>query len=329
MDNYPIIDSHTHLWDVLNLDGGSLIGKTGIPNRNISDRRLQFADLGDPAQWAVWVQFNHGWSDTGIKSKAMEKLNPVNIQASTKRNAAATLENCIASMDAAWVDYQIALPIPPYLTFDDLTWVHNRIIPFTGVDFTQQEADSQFQDRIVAQFANDILQGAKWLKIHPILQMIPLVNKRVSIVMEAFSQYNLPMLSHAGHANYYKLSDTDAGKRQAPEHWLDIDAFVELATNFPHTPIIVWHSGITSVQEVIAKLAKFPNVHVDTSFQWTRYIHDLIQGFWEERILWASDWPFWARSGQKKIMEKACEWNPSLRKKVFFSNANQLMQLGL
>ncbi len=50
----------------------------------------------------------------------MEVLNPLNVKAANKRNGSATLENCMTSMQAAGVDYQITLPIPPYLTFDNL-----------------------------------------------------------------------------------------------------------------------------------------------------------------------------------------------------------------
>ena len=97
--------------------------------------------------------------------------------------------------------------------------------------------------------------------------------------MEAFSQYNLPMLSHSGHAKYYKLTGNDAAKKQAPEYGLDIESFAGLARQFPTTPIMVVHSGITSVHEVIEKLARYENIHVDTSFQGQRYIQELLRAF--------------------------------------------------
>lgn len=50
------------------------------------------------------------------------------------------------------------------------------------------------------------------------------------------------MLSHSGHANYYKLDGSDAAKKQAPEYGLDIESFAELAKQFPTSPIIVGHS---------------------------------------------------------------------------------------
>lgn len=81
---------------------------------------MKAVDVLDPAQWATWAEFNHDGGAPGIKKSAMEKLNGWNVWASTRRNAAATLENCIDSMDAANVDLQITLPIPPYLTFEDI-----------------------------------------------------------------------------------------------------------------------------------------------------------------------------------------------------------------
>lgn len=334
MYSWPIIDAHTHLGDVLNLNGGQLIHKIWVPDRNISDRRLKWADLIDPAQWATWWGFDHWGNASHIKTILMKGLNPVNVSASTKRNAAATLENCLASMDAAWVDHQVTLPIPPYLTFDDILSASNRrIIPFTGVDFRgvdfNQESENEFGDRVERQLLLDFERWAKGIKIHPILQVIPLVNEKVYTVMEILSRYNFPMLSHAGHAKYYKLEWTESSNKQAPEHWLDIDAFAVLAKKFPQVPVIVWHSGITAVQEVIDKLSRLENVYVDTSFQWRKYIWNLIDAFWEDRVMFASDWPFWARKWQVDTMKKALVTFPeSVSKKVFFATANRIMKLG-
>lgn len=335
MYSWPIIDAHTHLGDVLNPNGRELIHKTWIPDRNISDRGLKVRDITDPAQWAVWWQFDHGWDSSPIKAGAMKLLNGVNVRASTKRNGAATLENCIVSMDAAGVQYQVTLPIPPYLTFNDVLSANNtRIIPFTGVDFQgidfAHETENEFADRIEKQLKLDFQNWAKGIKIHPILQVIPLVNKKVYIVMEILSEYNLPMLSHAWHAKYYKLEWTEADKRQAPEHGLDIRAFAELAKKFPQVPIIVWHSGITAVQQVIDQLAALQNVHVDTSFQWQKYIKQLLDSFGEDRVMFASDWPFWARKWQVTNMRRALSWYSDIvSEKVFFWTANRVMQLGL
>lgn len=68
------------------------------------------------------------------------------------------------------------------------------------------------------------------------------MSDRVRTIMAIFSKYNLPMLSHSGHANYYKLDGSDAAKKQAPEYGLDIESFAELAKQFPTSPIIVGHS---------------------------------------------------------------------------------------
>lgn len=335
MYNWPIIDAHAHLGDVLNTNGWNLIHKKGVADRNISDRPLRLVDVMDPAQWAVWWQFDHGWDASKLKSGLMDLLNPINVSASTKRNAAATLENCISSMDSAWVDYQITLPIPPYLTFEDiLSSESNRIIPFTGVDFRgvdfTQESQNEFWDRIETQLQNDFMRWSKGIKIHPILQVIPLVNMKVYMVLEILSRYNLPMLSHAWHAKYYKLEWTEAAQKQAPEHGLDIKAFAEVAKRFPTVPIIVGHSWISAVQHVIDELAWLDNVFVDTSFQWQKYIGQLLNNFWEDRVMFASDWPFWARSWQVKNMKKALAWSSDIvSEKVFFWTANRLMQLGL
>jgi hypothetical protein len=68
----------------------------------------------------------------------------------------------MSSMDAAEVDYQITLPIPPYLTFEDIQSCGNkRIIPFTGVDFSREETNKEFGDRIQTQLENDVTNGAK------------------------------------------------------------------------------------------------------------------------------------------------------------------------
>jgi hypothetical protein len=103
-----IIDIHTHLGDILYSNGGELIDKTGV-------RKKIFYDVISHSELML-----HSGFPKAIEEWLYYKLYPLVTRASRARNATATLENMRRSMDEAGVTLSACMPIPPYLTFDDL-----------------------------------------------------------------------------------------------------------------------------------------------------------------------------------------------------------------
>jgi uncharacterized protein len=301
-----IIDIHTHLGDILYPNGGELIYKTGV-------RKKIFYDVISHSEMML-----HSGFPKAIEEWLYYKLYPLVTRASRARNATATLENMRQSMDEAGVTLSACMPIPPYLTFDDLRKAQEkepRVIPFTGVDYTKD-------DDIQSALNEDVKHGAKGMKLHPIIQRAPLNGKKTFEAVEAFSVHHLPILFHCGVSSYYP----DPEKPDKENASLgEISYAKELVAAFPNVPFIAGHAGLFKYKDVIDLLSPFKNVMVDTSVQSPAHVRELIRAFGPERVMYASDWPYGNRIPAIKIIKKACKGDSALEKRIFYENAAELL----
>jgi uncharacterized protein len=300
-----IIDVHTHLGDILYSGGGRLIFQKGVVKKAafdlISATEKGLYKSNAMLEWLLDTLF----TDTIAK-------------ACQYRNATATLENMRASMDENGVIRSVCLPIPPNLTFDDLKAageIDDGIIPFTGVDFS-----ADFNPDAV--FRNDVAQGARGLKLHPILQQEPLNSKKTYAAVEAFAVYGLPVLFHAGVQSYYLGQEKET--RQRPDYGEPSEALA-LVQAFPQTSFIVGHAGIFQYRETIGLFSSLKNTYVDTSFQSPARIRELIQAFGPDRVMFGSDWPWGDRRTNIVSASKACSGDRSLERAIYYDNAARLL----
>ena len=301
-----IIDIHTHLGDILYPDGGELIDKKNV-------RKKIFYDIISQSE----IMLHNGISD-GIDRWLYRKLYNLVTGASRARNATATLENMRRSMDEAGVDKSACMPIPPNLTFDDLKKTAKkepRIIPFTGVDYTQ-EYD------VASALAKDVSLGAKGIKLHPIIQRAPLDLEKTMNAVEAFAPFGLPVLFHSGISSYY-LGQEQREKEDAA--FGNIEYAQKLVAAFPDVIFIAGHAGLYEYRKVKDLLGGYKNVMVDTSFQPPGHVRELIRVFGPDRVMYASDWPFGNRKPAIKIVKKACRGDTSLEKRIFYENAAEIL----
>lgn len=303
-----IIDMHTHLGDILYPDGGKLIAQKGVRKKILYDVITQSELLS-----------HRGVTDF-LDKWLYDKMFSLVTRASRARNFTATLENTILSMDAAGVDKSACMPIPPHVTFTDLhkaSKEEDRVIPFTGVDFTRKyDLESQLR--------KDVQNGAKGMKLHPIIQRKALASQEVFQAVEAFSIHRLPILFHCGISGYYLGNERQS--KQDPALGKIADA-AKMAANFPNVTFIAGHAGLFEYREVIAKLSGLRNVMVDTSFQSPEHVRELIDAFGPERVLFASDWPYGNRPPAINIVRKACKGDSQLQERIFHKNAAALLNL--
>ncbi|MBP7738389.1 MAG: amidohydrolase [Spirochaetes bacterium] len=300
-----IIDAHSHLGDVLNYNGGTLIHRTGI----------RVPDIFNPQ--ALNEQFQ--MRNFGFGLCIYRLLKNQTIKAEAARNAAATLENMQASLDEAGIDYTVCLPIEPYLTFDDLRSAVKqdaRILPFTSINFDRM-------DSVEKKLRADVKNGAYGLKLHPVIQRVSPSDSRVMQALEAFQPLGKPVLIHAGKYEYYPVKEN---KRNIPEYG-SIKPIAGLIRSFPGIKFIVGHSGLFWHREVCELLAGWANVWVDTSFQSPHTIRTLIETFGPERVMYASDWPYGMRPPHVSTVRIACRGVRTLENRLFFKNAAELLGL--
>jgi predicted TIM-barrel fold metal-dependent hydrolase len=302
-----IIDVHGHLGDILEPGGGELIPKRGVAKERVYDpvdlaeRNLH---AGSHALGKLLYRLGGRWVT----------------RAERARNATATLENLTRSLDDAGISHAVALPVPPYVTFADLAAAaaqEPRVVPFTGVDYTHDEDPGPA-------LAADVAGGARGLKLHPIIQNVPLTSPRTRAAVEAFAVHDRPVLFHCGISSYYLGADR---VRQQPRYGAIPDA-AALVRDFPRVRFIAGHAGLFEAREVMALLGGFPNASVDTSFQPVARVRELIATFGPERVLFASDWPYGNRPPALAIAKRACRGDRGLERRIFFENAAELLGLG-
>lgn len=300
-----IIDIHSHLGDILNHGGGALIDR----------KNVTMEKMWDP-QTLNEKQLNRSF---GLGALAYKVTEYWATKAQRARNATATLENMQSSLDEAGIDYTVCMPIAPYVTFDDLLHAREkdaRILPFTSIDFTRDHD-------IAAQIQEDASRGAYGLKLHPIIQAVPLDDPRVTDALQACSRLKLPVLIHSGVSHYYLGKEKS---RNVPDNGRIV--FIEkVIRSFPSINFIVGHAGLFQVNEVCRRMKDLPNVWVDTSFQSPGTIVKLIKVFGKHKVMYASDWPYGNRMPHVNTVKVACKGDKDLENLIYYENARRLLGL--
>ena len=302
-----IIDVHTHLGDILYPNGGELIDKTGMQAKSL---------------------FDTGWLTALFQYKLGEELKEpgkfarsMATYSGRQRNFGATLENMQIELARSGVNRVCCLPIPPNVVFGDLKKAQekdNRVIPFTGVDFNDMEG---FEDRL----QQDVENGAKGMKIHPIIQNVSPTDERVRQVVEEFKlRHKLPIIFHTSRSQYYLGKERE---KETPDNGrLELmKQFIESLRN--DIAIILGHAGMFQFEYVLENLAQYPNVHVDTTFQHPERIQRLLQKFGSHRVIFGSDWPYGDMAPAIMSVEEALEHetDPQVHERVFNRNIKGLM----
>jgi hypothetical protein len=309
-----IIDVHSHIGNILYKNGGDLIFEEDIPDRNLFDTGFKFRNLIDAGFYAALLKYR----SNGYKPNKI--IREWATWSGRQRNFAANYNNLKKSLDNNNITYACVLPIPPYVYFKDvlkISYYDNRIIPFTGIDFTNFEES-------ISGLEKEILAGARGLKLHPIIQKVSLIDEKLMYAVDEFSKYDFPILFHSGYVTYYHGEEKKT--KEIPEYG-NIDDAKSLIKNFPKAKFIVGHSGLLQVDEVIKKLKGLDNVYLDTSFQSPEKIRELIDVFGEDKIMYASDWPYGDRKKSIEIMKEALGNDEKITNKIFYENAYNLLKL--
>ncbi len=311
-----IIDVHTHLGDILYDDGCGIIHQQGLPDRNLFDTGFKLRNVLDAGWYAGLLKYKHKGD------QPPEFIREWGTYSNRQRNFVASLENMQKSLDASRVQYTCCLPIPPYVTFENMreaALVDSRVIPFTGIDFSDEIMMRDLENI----FSRQVHEGARGMKIHPIVQNISLQDHRVRNAVKFFGVHGLPVLFHSGVTSYYHGAEK---VKQQPRYGNISDA-EDLVIHFPSVPFIVGHAGGIEVDEVIEKLPRYDNVFVDTSFQSPEHITALVHAFGSERVLFASDWPYGDRKKSIQMVREACKGNSEMEERIFFSNSARLLKM--
>ena len=300
-----IIDAHSHVGDILYPNGGRIIERKGIKKKIIFD---------PISIWQLTLNRNFGMGTLPYRIFLRWIIN-----AEKERNFTASRENARKTMDEAGITFTVCLPVPPYLYFSDVSQAAKKdpgLIPYTGVDFSDFE-------NLENKLTDDVNQGAKGLKLHPIIQKVSFKDERMMRAVQIFMKFDLPILFHAGVSNYYSGEEKNLNIPQYGK----ISEAREMVSAYPEAKFIVGHAGMFDYKDVIRLLSGYDNVWVDTSLQSPGSIRELIMAFGDDKVLYASDWPFGSRKAAVKAVRVACKGDSELERKILYNNAAELMRL--
>ncbi|WP_213950927.1 amidohydrolase family protein [Tepidanaerobacter syntrophicus] len=303
-----IIDFHAHVGDIFH-ENKNITFKQNVKKGSYPD---PFVDLEES-----------GFSRPLIVQD--EKQHAILIAAGQYRVWECTLENLTKDLDANKMDHVCLLPVLPNTTFEEYlaaSKLEPRIIPFTCADFTLPTF------RMCDKLKKDIGMGAKGLKIHPILQNIPLTDPKVLAAVEVFGEAGLPVTTHCGINDYYTSDSPHRSKTNA--QYGDVSYVIKLAHKYPDYIIVAAHGGGTvgGEMEILAAETKdLDNVYTDTSFRSAEYMRKAVELFGEDKILFGTDYPFASFKSSITECEKAFADEPEIADKVFYRNSARILHL--
>lgn len=304
-----IIDSHTHLGDILY--GKNIIFKQNVRKRDHHNYLDQLEDNLNvfPEEYLT--------IDPAILEETLRNFEESVLNEERARNSTATLQNMQVSMAKNEIASAWVLPVLPHVAFEDIlaaSKLEPRIVPFTCIDF---DLGSGAGNKIL----QDVGRGAAGLKIHPILQRKSLLSAEVSEALKVWEETQKPVICHV---HRYKYFHPEESFRNAPEYGSSAD-FLELVAKFPNINFVGAHAGGPADFAQLWEGAELKNLFVDTSFQPAAVIKEFLARFGSKRILYGSDWPWGREDAPIKIVKEACGGNRIIEDHVFHKNAEFLL----
>lgn len=299
-----IINAHAHLGDIFN------------PTNAIYRQNATMSDAYDPFTNHEAMGFEGPLIGDDIEE--LYQLHDVSFERCWNN----TLQNMQKEMDRNGVNYTCLMPICPTIRFEDYlaaSKMDSRLIPFTSADFALgKEAGKKLLE--------DVKNGAKGWKIHPVLQCISLQDELVTTALQYWEETGLPVISHCGANPYYHGEDA---KRNVPEYG-DVKYFIEMIKKFPRITFIAAHAGglMGGEMEILAEeTAGLDNLYVDTTFRSVADMKKMLELFSRERIIFGSDTPFTSVDASLKVLDKVFGDDKELENLILFENANRLLNL--
>jgi len=289
-----IIDIHTHVGDCIN--GGELSEPYNRPPRLLSDI----------------------FEISGFRLMGGRKLLPrfsryVEIIHNQERNNLGTPRNLLAYMDRFGIDISVLQPIEPFRsTADNLALVGERLHTFASVHPSQ----AGWESRLVRYME----LGCLGLKVQPVLQRIPPHDPAVYSLIEEFAPYGRPVLLHGGESSY-RMSERSLSR------FGRIAAWEPVMSSFPGVNFIIAHTAMEGWREAITMGERLPNLYVDTSFQPASHVREALRRMGEERVLFASDWPYSLQKAPLRVISSAAAGDAGLLRALLCDNARAVLEL--
>ena len=276
----PVCDFHVHLH--LHLDDFSGGATTDCQASRASRACRALADPLRP--WLKRIVWG-GYEFSGYRylvrrgspfEKPMERVLGRILRAVEPQTAA----DLLARMDRLGIERSIVLALPPWVpnaVVLDACRGNPRMIPFIC---PTPRGDPRPPGQ---QVAAGLDAGGRGVKLHPVLQGVPVDGAFCIEAVQAAARADVPVVVHAGGSGH--LFGRPCWDRQDPQ------AFRRLAAAVPEARIVVAHTGLWEYPQIIAAVRNCTNVWLDISFQHPSVIRQVHEAVGTERMMMGSDSP--------------------------------------
>jgi hypothetical protein len=308
----PAIDIHAHLgMSVLFAPDVDLMRETPRV------RYLLDCDAHDPPlPFDLDVYANANFDDAELRS--LRRWTLLQGTFGSGRAKTHTLPNLRREMDACRVTRACLLPIEVGLWFgDDLTerWLDAIDASGTPDRFVRCASvhphDEDAPERLRA-FAE---RGARMVKLHPAVQGFYADEDAAMRVYQACAELGLVVFFHSGRAGIEPAS---------ARRFNLVRALEPAIAAFPQLPFVLGHAGARDVAEVIPLAKRYENAWLGIHGQGISSLHRLISEVGAERLLFGTDWPFYALAATHAKVLMVTRERFDARAAILHDNAERL-----
>jgi len=239
----------------------------------------------------------------------------------SERAATQTLPNLLAEMDACQVERTCLLPIAFGLPFGDhLTEKWLAAIEASGAEERVVRAASVHprDPQRFEKLRRYAAQGCRLLKMHPAAQRFYADSPGAMELYEEAGRLGLVVFFHAGRAGI----EPQAAQRYNLARYLDAPI-----ADLPEVTFVLGHAGARDVADAIPIAQRHPNAWLGIHGQGLQSLRRLIREVDHERLVFGTDWPFYALAASQAKVLIVTEGDPELRYAILRGNAERLLQL--
>ncbi len=158
--------------------------------------------------------------------------------------------------------------------------------------------------------------GARGVKIHPAVQMLPPDHPRCLEVYRECGALGLPVFWHCGPVDIEGRWGRYCS--QVKHYWNAVRLF-------PETTFVLGHTGALQMEMAMELVHTYPNVYCEIASQGVSSVARLVEGVPIDRLMFGTDWPFYHQgAGLAKVL-MATEGKPTERALVLRENAMKLL----
>ena len=307
------IDFHAHL-------GMALLFAPDLDLLANSERVRHLLDsdgYDPPLPFDLDVYANANFTDEELR--ALQWGAAMQLTFGSERAATHTVPNLLAEMDACRVERACLLPIAFGLPMGDALsekWIEAIRNSGASSRFIRGASVHPRDPERLAKLRELARKGCRIVKLHPAAQRFYADSQEAMELYETCGELGLIVFFHAGRAGI----EPDMAQR-----YNLVRAIEPGLRRFPDVPFVLGHAGARDVAEAIPLAKRYRNAWLGIHGQGLSQLAEIVERVGPDRLLFGSDWPFYAIAATQAKVLILSEGNPELRYAILRGNAERLL----